>query len=406
MDKKVWIFQYPAEVKKKGPTLASWYVGWYDQNNKRRAESCGPGARGKNKAEKRRRRIQAQLDLGVHETPSKKMWKDFRTEYESRLLPNLAPQSREQVKAALDQFQRHCDLGRVEQITTQTIDEFIASRRQDRGKNPKSTISPATINKDLRHIKAALRVAVDWEYLPKMPKIRMVKEPQKLVRYVTPDHFAKIYNEGTLLAQLPATKGLGFEASLWWKALLATAYLTGWRIRELLALQWEDVNLDTNKIITRHQDNKGKRDEEVPVHTAVTDHLRQIAGQGRNVFPWRYDDRKLWEEFGRIQRAVGIHLVCRENHQHTDACHVYGFHDLRRAFATMNAKRLKPEVLQKMMRHKSYTTTLGYVNLAEQLEEAVSELRVPDLLMETDRIQAQRKGAANDGQSKPDQAQN
>jgi len=28
---------------------------------------------------------------------------------------------------------------------------------------------------------------------------------------------------------------------------------------------------------------------------------------------------------------------------------------------------MKPEALQKLMRHKAYTTTLGYVNMAEQL---------------------------------------
>jgi len=58
----------------------------------------------------------------------------------------------------------------------------------------------------------------------------------------------------------------------------------------------------------------------------------------------------------------------------------YGFHDLRRAFATVNAKRMKPEVLQKMMRHKSYKTTLGYVNLTEQIMEAAAQLGVPDVL--------------------------
>ena len=380
MDKKVWIFQYPAEVKKKGATQASWYVGWYDPGNKRRSEACGPGARGKNKAEKRRRRIQAELDLGVHETLRKKSWKDFRKEYEDKQLPNLARQSSDQIKAALNHFERLCSPGRVETITTQTIDQFVAVRRKDRGKNPESLVSPATINKDLRHIKAALKIAVDWEYLSKMPRIRMVKEPEKLVRYVTPEHFKVIYESASVLAVLPQASGQTYQSSQWWKALLATAYMTGWRISELLALRWDDVDLKAAEVITRHQDNKGNRDERVPVHPVVIDHLRQVPSFCQNVFPWQHDERQLWTEFGRLQREVGIHLICRDTHEHTEACHVYGFHDLRRAFATVNAKRLKPEVLQKMMRHKSYKTTLGYINQAEHIEKAVADLKVPDVL--------------------------
>ena len=74
-------------------------------------------------------------------------------------------------------------------------------------------------------------------------------------------------------------------------------------------------------------------------------------------------------------------------HEHTKACHIYGFHDFRRAFATVNAPRLKPETLQKLMRHRSYITTLGYINLASQLDDAITSMPVPKVL---------RKGEAKD----------
>jgi hypothetical protein len=32
-----------------------------------------------------------------------------------------------------------------------------------------------------------------------------------------------------------------------------------------------------------------------------------------------------------------LHVPCREEHEHNRHCHIYSFHDLRRAFATMNA---------------------------------------------------------------------
>ena len=77
MNKKVWIFRYPAEVRKKGAEGASWYVGWYDLDGKRHAESCGHGARVFNSAEKRKRRIESELDMGVHRPIGRLTWSEF-----------------------------------------------------------------------------------------------------------------------------------------------------------------------------------------------------------------------------------------------------------------------------------------------------------------------------------------
>ena len=69
------------------------------------------------------------------------------------------------IKASLDHFGRIIKPVRMDVITTQTMDHFIAQRCKCRGKKPESTVSPATINKDLRHIKAALRKAQEWGYM-------------------------------------------------------------------------------------------------------------------------------------------------------------------------------------------------------------------------------------------------
>jgi integrase len=107
------------------------------------------------------------------------------------------------------------------------------------------------------------------------------------------------------------------------------------------------------------------------------------------VFPWNHNRRTLDTEFHRIQLAAlvkkpdgtegRIHLPCDESHEHTEACHVYGFHDLRRAFATMNADKLTPDALQALMRHKSYQTTQVYINMARQMDAAVASLHVAEI---------------------------
>jgi NAD(P)-dependent dehydrogenase (short-subunit alcohol dehydrogenase family) len=51
------------------------------------------------------------------------------------------------------------------------------------------------------------------------------------------------------------------------------------------------------------------------------------------------------------------------------------------AVATVNAPRLKPEVLQRLMRHKSYQTTQKhYINPTSQMQDAASDMPVPDAL--------------------------
>jgi integrase len=293
------------------------------------------------------------------------------------LAARVDPETRRVAVDALKKFVALINPGRVDRIRTKTIDQFVSLRRAERGKVPGSLVSAATINKELRHLKAALRKAHEWGYLPAVPKIHMIREPKKLLGYVTPEHFAAIY-QACDVATAPA--GGDYSAADWWRALLMFAYMTGWRISEILALTWDDVSLDEAFAITRHEDNKGGRDERVPLHKLVVEHLRKIIDFGSSlVFPWPKQRQAIWVEFALIQDAAGIDLPCHENHEHTDACHRYGFHDLRRAFATMNADRLTGDALQAMMRHKSYTTTQRYISIGRQLDEAAADLYVPDL---------------------------
>ncbi len=380
MRQSVWIFQRPRDVKAKGPDHATWQVGWYDLQGKRHSEACGSGDRGRRAAERRRDDISAELHLQVHQPKTKHKWTAFRKHYNEYELPQKSLSTKNQIISVLNNFERLVQPGLMENITTVQVKKFVFYRKKEAGKKKGSKLSPATINKDLRHLKSILRVAVEEEYLHKMPKIKMIREPKKLVRFVTPEDFAVLYSTAAKLAKKPAAADVSYSSEQWWQSLITTAYMTGWRISELMALRWEDVDLEKCHIITRYQDNKGQQSELVYVHPIVIEHLGKLKGTSPFVFNWDYCTTHLWVEFHRIQKAAGIKLVCREKHEHTDACSVYGFHDLRRAFATVNAPRMKPEVLQKLMRHQSYKTTLGYINQSQQIADAVQGMQVPDVL--------------------------
>ncbi len=311
-----------------------------------------------------------------------KTWKQFREEYEASVLPGLEYTTRREIIGTLDRFDRIAKPRRVSSVTAQMIASFTAKRRLERGKNPGSTVSPATVNKDLRNLRGVLNIAVDWEYLAKAPKIKFEREPKKLPRYVTPEHFGAIY-QACDVARLPAE--VPYPVEDWWRGLLTMAQMTGWRIGELLALQWTDVDLVAETAITRHHDNKGHRDGKIAIHPVVIDHLRKLRCFDALVFPWSHDRRTLYTEFARIQDKAGIHLPCPDaktdgHGECTPACHRYSFHDERRAFATMNAPNMTREALQVLMRHASPDTTDRYINMAQQLNPAVASLHVPDVL--------------------------
>jgi integrase len=372
-----WVYQDDKQVKKHGAVAASWYVGWIDPEGKRRCKSCGPGERGHQNAAKLRKKREAELITGTYQSDAKKTWEAFRAEYTAKVLAGLALRTREEVTAALDHFERLVSPKKLVGMKTATIDGFIAKRRAEAGKKKGSIISPATVNKDLRHLRAALAVANEWGYLPAMPRFRMEKQPKKLPIYIPAEAFAAIY-KACEQAKRPA--GLPYPAADWWRGLLVMGYMTGWRISELLALRRDDLDVDAGTAITRAEDNKGKRDDVVKLHPVVIDHLRKLAAFSPLVFPWDHNKTTLYKEFFAIQKAAGVTLPCGRAHEHTLACHAYGFHDLRRAFATMNADKLTPDALQALMRHKSYSTTQRYIAIARQMDQAVAGLHVPDVL--------------------------
>ncbi len=375
---RAWTYQDPHQLKRIGPENACYYVGWIDPAGKRRCKSCGPGSRGKKAAERLAHKIEAELIEGTyHRNADRVTWAVFRKEFETQIVAGMDASTRRCTLGALNNFERIIKPVRLVGVKTQTIDAFKVKRLHERGKKRESTVSKATVNKELRHLRAAFRKAHKWGYMPVLPDFTFEREPKKLPTYVTPEQFTAIYLacDG---ARYPDNQP--YSAGDWWRGLIVMAYMTGWRISELLALRREDMDLDAGYAITRWDDNKGKREERVKLHPVVIEHLRKLVGFDTHIFPWDLNETTLYQEHARIQEQAGIKKPCRAAHKHTRFCYVFGFHDLRRAFATMNADRLSADALQSLMRHESYQTTQRYIAIARQLDSAVDLLHVPPVL--------------------------
>jgi integrase len=357
-----WLFQDTRQKKKLGEDDCPWSVGWYDPDGYKKSKRVGS----KSLAQKYLRRIEGQLAAGTYSSTARKTWDDFWSEYDSKVLEGASAGHRKETKLAVKHFERLVNPKRLQAIKSQTFDDYATKRLQEDSRRREATISPATVNKELRHLKLVMSRAVDWGYIGRVPRIHMIREPEKLKRYVIPDHFALLY-EHCDAAGRPTD--YPFTPADWWRGVIVFGYMTGWRIGEILALRREDLDLEAGTAITRHGDNKGKRDEIVPLNDVVVEHLRPLRSFEPVVFPFYHSPRTLYQEFHAIQKAAGL------------AEPYYGFHDLRRAFATMNVARLSAVELQRLMRHKSFETTKRYIDMAQSMNRVVDKLHVPDVLL-------------------------
>lgn len=354
-----------------------WSVGWVDPEGKRKSKRIGS----QSAAEKYARKMEGQLAAGVYEATSSASWAKFMDDYEAKALATMGTSSRDATQSAINHFERIINPAKMKGITSRTFAQYVATRRTEPRCRPRKCkakskrkagssepVSVATINKELRHLRAVVRKAHRWGYLTRIPEIDFLKEPGRLPTYVTPEHFAKLYQQCDS-ARWPDEQP--FTPGDWWRGLLMTAFMTGWRIGSLMALRWQDVDLEAGTALSRAADNKGKRDQLTPLHPTVIQHLRRLKSFGQLVFPWNHTHRALFDEFIDLQRQAKVQAVGPKGH--------YGFHDLRRAFATMNAGTLSPDALQALMQHKDYQTTQRYINMARQLNPAVAELYVPSV---------------------------
>jgi integrase len=79
----------------------------------------------------------------------------------------------------------------LEKVNRDVLDRIMAERRAEGSSN-------ATVNRTMEVVRAVLRMAAyEWDWLDKVPRIRMLPEPKRRVRWLTRDEAAR------LIAELP-----------------------------------------------------------------------------------------------------------------------------------------------------------------------------------------------------------
>jgi integrase len=189
----------------------------------------------------------------------------------------------------------------------------------------------------IRVVLAALGKAKRWKYIaavPAKPTVRGIETGKRFVSEQQFDGMLVALESDTCPVQYPFGPDYDctWASAEWWTAFLVTAWVTGMQRGALLALRWEDVDLEAGEAVSRGTDNKGKRDHIVKLGPAVA-LLAKLKGNHPMVFPWNHATTWMDHELMAILQAAEIKLPCTASgsHECTPKCFVYTLHDFRRA---------------------------------------------------------------------------
>ena len=238
------------------------------------------------------------------------------------------------------------------------------------GARKKGEASGPTANRYLALIRSIMRKAcLEWEWIDKVPKVKMYRESRRRVRWITPEQVK------TLLAELPLHQ----------RDITLYALATGLRQANVTGLAWSKVDLVRKTAWVADEDAKGDEDIHVSLSDMAVEILtRQIGKHSDRVFtyagrPVKYVNTKAWRN--ALKRA-GI-----EN---------FRWHDLRHTWASWLVQNGTPLYdLQEMGGWKSAEMVRRYAHLAPaqmakhaavvgELLRGTNPSQVPQIEVETD----------------------
>jgi integrase len=228
----------------------------------------------------------------------------------------------------------------------------------------KGGASPATVNRMLAIVRAILRKAErEWEWLDKAPIVRMRKENNKRIRWLTPQEVVCLKNE------LPKHLAEAMEFALH----------TGLRESNITRLEWTEIDFNRRHAFIPAFKSKSGKAIAVPLNSRVMEIICRQQGKHPDfVFAYRGEpitqfNTRAWR---KALRRAGI----------ID----FRWHDLRHTWASWHVQNgTSLQVLQQLGGWASFEMVLRYAHLSsDHLREAAERLSATNLLhSQTSKIQ-------------------
>jgi integrase len=217
-------------------------------------------------------------------------------------------------------------------------------------------VSIATVNRMLAVIRSILRKAThEWEWLDKTPKIKLHKEDNHRVRWLSHEEAKK------LIAELPE-----HLANM---AIFTLA--TGLRQSNVKQLRWEDINLEKRHAWVHADQAKGNKAIAVPLNETAMKILQKQLGKHK-VFVFIYRGHPINHVNGKAWRNA-LQRAGIEN---------FRWHDLRHTWASWHVQGgTSLQELQLLGGWNCFDMVLRYAHLtSDHLRDAANRIYVTNSL--------------------------
>ncbi|MFH1699216.1 MAG: site-specific integrase [Candidatus Zixiibacteriota bacterium] len=334
----------------------SWYAVYRD-GGVQKWERAGSSKR---KAEKLLAKRLDQINTGTYQDFEKILFKDFAQKWLSDYAKISVKESTYISYESIVRLHLNPCFGKkyLHRISTATIQKFVSE------KITRDSLSPKSVVNILIPLKEMFKHAVIWGYIKRDPSLH-VKRPrveQEEMEFLNPEEIRLFLNN------------VGQE----YYAVLMTAVMTGMRRGELLALQWGDIDWNSNQISVRRSIFRGEfitpKSKNSIRRIVLSPMLRQALEQHRLL--GNQSEKELVFSNGNGLSVDPDNLVKRGFYPALDRAglHRIRFHDLRHTFASLlisQGENIK--FVQSQLGHASAKTTLDrYGHLMPNLENGAA----------------------------------
>ena len=308
-----------------------------------------------------------ELREGRYAAPCRIGWDEFRRRYEDEALPALADRTGALRSVVMNHVERILSPKRVQDLTPERLSYLQADLR-------KAGLKDATVFGMLFHLRSILSWAVTVGMLRAVPKVNM---PSRNLgggmmkgRPITGEEFDRL---------LDKVKDVRKRDHLRWERYLRGLWLSGLRLEESLVLTWDGDGAFTVDLSGKYprfriyaEAEKGHKNRLLPMTPDFAQWLLQTPQSQRAGFVFDLGDKPGKQRYanyaGRIVSAIGEKAGVKVN-----ATKFASAHDLRRAFGTRWAGKVKPATLRALMRHADINTTLRYY-VSQDSDDIAAEL--------------------------------